>query len=962
MQPASSLRIGIAANLREWPLAATGVTNSNHEHTRSPTDREVLGARIIDRSLRPFFPKGYAHDTQLITTVTSYGSATPVDTLSVNAASAALCMSDIPFFGPVAAVRVGWVDGELIVNPSEQELSLSQLSLLYAGTACRTAMIEMDASEIPEHALFEALQLAHGALEPYLDAQRRLAAAAGKPKRDTQPALLPAHMMAIVHDAVYDAARRIYNTHTLAKQERGKAVAALTDQAMTALAAAPELAEDGAPSAAKVSSAVNMVCRAAFRDILLESSSLVGDHQPIFASGASSGTASQQPAHDDAAAGGSGADAAGGPVSHAAWPSHLQAAVLNEGVRVDGRNGNVMRPLSAHVDIFPRVHGSSLFTRGETQCMGTVTLGPPTIAQQLRPVAGGPTKKSFMLHYDFPPYSINEVGRVGGNNRRMVGHGALAEKAIAPLLPEADDFPYVIRATSEVSGSDGSSSMATVCAVSLALMDAGVPLAEHVAGASVGLITPPDLARPDPDQMCADDERWAPKGSTALPLADPRYLLLTDIKGLEDHHGDMDFKVAGTSRGVTAIQLDVKLPGVPLEILAQGIKRARAAHTHVLETMNAAQDKPRESLKPTAPRMGLIEVPRDERGRIIGPGGVVMRGIQDATGAALRFLPDADVLQVFAEDEVGVEMASEMVHAILAEERPGKGGGGGMSSPLVSGVRLDVGEVVQATVSRVLDFGVVLAVGDSDDAGLLHVSQFVPRMQNWTSAMPVGKALRVVVTDVDALGRAKFSMRLPAGASSAAEEDANTPTEPVPEVAAEASSELAQAQAKPSASARAEPAPVVQGRDAPHSAEAAVAAGETAGEVAAAPKKQQEVRVEKQGAPKQPSQAQRSGVSPTHVSSPFPEAAPSPDSFKNSASLQLQSLAELQDEQVFARDYSYLNSETLPSGGYGGGGSRGGGSAQQRRGRSSSNQRGAGGQHSKRGGGGVRGNKQKRSK
>lgn len=907
--------------------------------------------------------------------MTSYGAATPVDTLSVNAASAALCMSDIPFFGPVAAVRVGWVDGELIVNPSEQELSLSQLSLLYAGTSCRTAMIEMDAAEIPEHALFEALQLAHASLEPFLEAQRRLAAIAGKPKRDTQPALLPEHLMKLVHEAVYDAARRIYNTHTLAKQQRGKAIAALTDEALAALAAAPELAGESTPSAAKVNSAVNMVCRSAFRDILLESSSLVGEHQPILTSAAaSSGTAPQESTHDDAAAGGGSHEGHGAlaaaPVSHAAWPAHLQAATLEQGVRVDGRDGNVMRPLSAHVDIFPRVHGSSLFTRGETQCMGTVTLGPPTIAQQLRPVAGGPTKKSFMLHYDFPPYSINEVGRVGGNNRRMVGHGALAEKAIAPLLPETDDFPYVIRATSEVSGSDGSSSMATVCAVSLALMDAGVPLAEHVAGASVGLITPPDLARPDPDQMCADDEKWAPKGSTSLPLGDPRYLLLTDIKGLEDHHGDMDFKVAGTSRGVTAIQLDVKLPGVPLEILAQGIKRARAAHTHVLGVMNATQSKPRESLKPTAPRMGLIEVPRDDRGRIIGPGGVVLRGIQDATGAALRFLPDADVLQVFAEDEVGVEMASEMVHAILSEERAGKGGGGGgMSSPLVSGVRLDVGEVVQATVSRVLDFGVVLAVGDSDDAGLLHVSQFVPRMQNWTAAMPVGKALRVVVTDVDALGRAKFSMRLPAGAM--ADEPASQPPapsnpSPSPHAAqAEATEESTAgrpAQAKEEEHQSVPPKPKSKPDIAANAttSQAGPAAAPAPGKLPAtssndAPKASAKPKAEPSSQPKPAAR----GISPTLVRTPFTEVAPAPASFQSSASLQLQNLPELQNEQVYSRDYTYLGSDSLPAHSGGNGGARGGSNSSQRRNRGPSGARGSG--QARRGGNSDRASHKKRS-
>ncbi len=818
--------------------------------------------------------------------------------------------------------------------------------------------------------MFEALQLAHSSLEPFLQAQLRLAEQAGKPKRDTQPAVLPDAQMRIVHDAVYDAARRIYNTHALAKQERGKAIAALTDDALAALAAAPEMSEDAPPSTAKVSSAVNLVCRAAFRDILLESSSLVGEHQPIFSASASSGTAAQVATHNDA---GAGSDAPDAPVqasvSHAAWPAHLQAATLEEGVRVDGRNGNVMRPLSAHVDIFPRVHGSSLFTRGETQCMGTVTLGPPTIAQQLRPVAGGPTKKSFMLHYDFPPYSINEVGRVGGNNRRMVGHGALAEKAIAPLLPETDDFPYVIRATSEVSGSDGSSSMATVCAVSLALMDAGVPLAEHVAGASVGLITPPELARPDPGQMCADDPVWAPKGTTSLPLSDPRYLLLTDIKGLEDHHGDMDFKVAGTSRGVTAIQLDVKLPGVPLEILAQGIKRARTAHTHVLQVMNDTQDKPRDSLKPTAPRMGLIEVPRDDRGRIIGPGGVIMRGIQEATGAALRFLPDADVLQVFAEDEVGVEMASEMVHAILSEERPGKGGGGGgMSSPLVSGVRLDVGEVVQATVSRVLDFGVVLAVGDSDDAGLLHVSQFVPRMQNWTQAMPVGKALRVVVTDVDALGRAKFSMRLPASmaqpqgdesdesdASQAAPAPAAAPAAPAVH-AAPAETEDAKEDGL-AAAAPAEQQPKHQVSSEPTKHEAPPKKAERHESPQASNREPQQPAETHKGAEARSKDAVSRGVSPTQVMVPFPDVAPPVESFQASDSLQLQHVAELQNEQVYARDYTYLQSGALVAG-VGVNSGRSPASPQRRRGGGGGAGRGGGHKRGSQGGSG----KHKRSK
>lgn len=709
-----------------------------------PTDREVLGARFIDRSIRPFFPKGYAHDTQLITSITSYSPAAPVEALAINAASAALLVSDIPFFGPVAAVRVGWVDGSMVLHPTAEELAASQLSLLYAGTHSRTAMIEMDAAEIPEDTLFEALAAAHRALEPLLALQLQLAAKVGKPVREGSPRILPAAAYAVVKEAVYEEACRIYNTHSLAKGERGAAVAQLTTVAAEALAEAGEVGE-GHP-APLIAAAVNAVCREAFRDILLGQATPMGSDAPML------------------------------PSLPGQRGDTLQPLTLTKPVRVDGRDGNTVRPLHAAVDVFPRVHGSSVFSRGETQCVGTVTLGPPTIAQTLRPVAGGPDKKTFMLHYDFPPYSINEVGRVGGANRRMVGHGALAEKALAPLLPHGEDFPYVMRATSEVSGSDGSSSMATVCAVSLALRDAGVPMPSLVAGASVGLMTPPGLNLPDspPAGAKAIPECWLPQGTLGSDMADPGYLLLSDIRGLEDHHGDMDFKIAGTEAGITAMQLDVKLPGVPLPVLLHGVKKARTAYGTVLRTMAAVQPQPRPGLKDTAPRMGLIPVPRDMRGRIIGPGGVILRGIQDATGAALRFLPDAEFLQIFAENEDGVELASEMVHAILDDEEAGGMRGRGGAPPAPRPSRLAVGECVTGTVTKVLDFGVVLGVGDSDDAGLLHISKMA-RAGPGGRRLPlpaVGTSMTVQVTDVDALGRAKFAQ---VASSAASEVSADAP-------------------------------------------------------------------------------------------------------------------------------------------------------------------------------------------
>lgn len=651
-------------------------------------------------------------------------------------------LSDIPFHGPVAAVRVGLVEGDFVLNPSEEELASSDLNLLFAGTYGRTVMLEVEANEITEDKLFKALKYADEQLKPLLDIQEALRQKIGKEKHYRSLGLPQKSMIDTARELILEDAKAMCRNTSMSKQQRAQAQTRLTQDALGKLRERfVNTGEENGNEFGEIQfqQATQEILHEAIRGTLLESSKSVDktEYKREFTNGNQGG---------------------------------FQLMLLDGPQRLDGRSSMDIRPLHSEVDVFPKVHGSSLFSRGDTQCMCTVTLGPPTIAQQLRPVAGGTKEKRFMLHYEFPPYCVNEVGRLFSVNRRMIGHGALAEKAIAPMIPSENDFPYVVRATSEVSGSDGSSSMATVCGTTLALLDAGVPIKNPVAGISVGLITPFGFHKPSKEANCSDS-RYLERiydsvghSSSDETANSNSYLLITDILGLEDHFGDMDFKVAGTDRGITAIQMDIKLPGISLDVIQHAMKLAKIGRLRILRSMSETMSAPRPLLKPSAPRMELIAIPRELRSRVLGPGGMFLRAIENETGAALRFLnePGREDLQIFAENNEALEKAIDMVKGILLSTNDGNlPEGMNFSLPASeSPFGLKVGDTATGEVTEHLDFGAIISINDVDDAGLLHVSQIMPgHVQKLSDVVPVGTKVTAKVTDVDPAGRAKFSVR-----------------------------------------------------------------------------------------------------------------------------------------------------------------------------------------------------------
>lgn len=698
------------------------------------------------------------YDTHCVVTLLSLDAACPPQPLAISATSAALQLARAPLKAPLAAVHIAWdeQDGPVVAPaaPNEQP----KLSLLYAGTQAHALMMEVQATQLPEAELTAAFRAAHAAIQSSIQAQQDLLAQAGiSPKhwRLLQPTPEQAEL---AHRVGYAAARDALRASSHVKQDRSMALAAVKSSVREAL-------QQGWPdiSAALVDIASDTVICNATRHAILEAAvpaaPLVGAQQT-----------NAQPLRVPAPGGAS------------TWELSDVAA----GARADGRSSREVRPLHAAIDVLPRVHGSAEFARGGTATLATVTLGPPGSAQRLNTAQSmsemdvhdpAGQDKRFMLHYDFPPYCVGESGKVWGLNRRSIGHGALAEKAIAPCMPSREEFPYVVRATSEVMGSDGSSSMASVCGASLALMDAGVPLPQHVAGISVGLVTPDASSQPRLDE-------------DATPA-----VLLTDILGFEDHCGDMDYKVAGTAAGVTAVQLDLKLPGVPLPVLEQGLWQAREAREQLLGVLADTLPQSRTELKPAAPRMAVLSVPLDLRPRIIGPGGVVLKGIQEETRASIVLSEEGQV-QVFAPTEQGVRAAVSMIQAILdvamgtgpvagsvgtlapgVEPAPGdqgdehagsSGGSGAGSGPMPSnvaaimGLGMRVGQQQTITVEKVLQFGVVATVLGVQGAGVLHAAHMprgprgkLPRVE---SHLGEGDVVQCTVIDVDALGRAKFSL------------------------------------------------------------------------------------------------------------------------------------------------------------------------------------------------------------
>ena len=603
-----------------------------------PTTETILFCRLIDRPLRPLFPEGYRNDVQIIVTGLSSDQEHHLDIISVIGASTALTISDIPFGGPIGAVRMGYVDGQYVANPTVSQMAQSTLDLVVAGTSESVLMVEAGANEIPEAVMAEAIRRGHAAIQDVIAMQRRMGAEIGKPKTFGVRHVLDTELYEQVKGLVSRPLAELA-AQGLPRDERQQREEALHKQAQDQLG----------PNAN--AAMVHEIFEKILQDV-------------------------------------------------------MRKRVLDAGIRIDGRDLNTIRALSAEVGLVPRTHGSALFNRGETQVLTTVTLGTASDEQRLEGLTGDSSKR-YMHHYNFPPFCTGEVYPLRGPRRREIGHGALAERAIMPVLPSEDKFPYTIRTVSEVLSSNGSTSMASTCASTLSLLDAGVPLKAPVAGIAMGVIT--------------EGDRWA---------------VLTDIQGVEDHLGDMDFKVTGTSAGITAMQLDTKISGLRHEIIEETLQRAHEARLKILEVMNATLSGPRPELSPYAPRIQTIKIPVEKIGALIGPGGKNIRSIIEDTGAKIDVEDDGTVY-VASTDGVSAAKALQRIIGLTAVA--------------------EIGRIYTGKVVRTTDFGAFVEFLPGQD-GLVHISQLadyhVPRVED---VCRVGDEIMIMVIDIDPSGKVKLS-------------------------------------------------------------------------------------------------------------------------------------------------------------------------------------------------------------
>jgi polyribonucleotide nucleotidyltransferase len=654
----------LTVDYREKAAAAGKFPGGYFKREGRPTEKETLTSRMTDRPLRPLFPQGYFYDTQVISILLSADGENDPDILSINGASAALCVSDIPFKGPIGAVRVGRVNGQFVANPSHTERVHSDLDLIYVGTENDVIMIEGAANQLPEAEFLKALEFAHGHAREMIRAQKELAAQVGKPKREMPLLSVKPELLEIAYQVAGD---RIEGAlYTQGKVARSKAVDALREEVKAAVFEKYPETDDFA-----ISQAFDYVQKKAFR-----------------------------------------------------------ISVLEKQKRMDGRGYQDLRPISCEVAVLPRTHGSAIFQRGETQALALATLAPIEEAQMIDAYGGGEQSKRFLLHYNFPPFSVGETGRFGGASRREIGHGALAERSIEPVVPSENEFRYAIRVSSEVMESNGSTSMASVCGGMLALMDAGVPMKDVVAGISVGLVT-----EYDGDQL-------------------KRYELLTDIIGSEDHFGDMDFKLCGTDTGVTGYQLDLKLPGISLKILGEAIQRAKEARSKILEIMRGALEKPRPELSKYAPRIETVKINPEKIGALIGPGGKTIKGIVAETGAEINIEDDGSV-HIYATSGESMARAKEII--------------GGMTR------EIEIGQTYQGRVVSTKEFGAFVEVFPGRD-GLVHISELADfRVKRTEDVAKVGDVIWVKCIGIDDKGRVKLSRK------AALKERAEAETGQVPE-------------------------------------------------------------------------------------------------------------------------------------------------------------------------------------
>jgi len=606
-----------------------------------PSEKETLTSRLIDRPIRPLFPKGFNYETQVIATVLSVDQVNEPDVVALSAASAALHLSAIPFKGPVAAVRVGRVDGRYVINPSNLELERSDMNVVVAGSRDAVVMVEGGADFVSEEDLVEAIDRAHQAILPILDAQEELRRLAGTAKQEMPETAPDPALVEAIRSAAADSMREVMTTpDKLLRRDRKRELKKKVVQELSTTYPDREKEMEGI-----------------LEDLEKET---------------------------------------------------VRRMLVRDSRRIDGRRFDEVRPISIQVGLLPRTHGSALFRRGETQVLAVVTLGSSSDEQKIEALTGE-TFKSFMLHYNFPPYSVGEVKPLRGPGRREIGHGALAERAVKAILPPNGDFPYTIRVVSEVLESNGSSSMATVCGASLALMDAGVPVREPVAGIAMGLVKESD-----------------------------QFIVLTDILGDEDHLGDMDFKVTGNERGITAFQMDVKIPGIDRNIMTRALNQARAGRLHILEKMKAAMPAPRAQLSPYAPRMTVIQINPDKIRDIIGPGGKVIRAIVAETGTKID-VDDSGRVVIMSPDQSACDKAIKRIKDLTQEP--------------------EVGEVYLARVTKVTDFGAFAEIFPNTE-GLIHISQLDhKRVHKVTDVVKEGDEVLVKIIDIDREGRIRLSRK-----------------------------------------------------------------------------------------------------------------------------------------------------------------------------------------------------------
>jgi polyribonucleotide nucleotidyltransferase len=635
----------LTVNYQERYYAAGRIPGGFFKREGRPTEKETLTSRLIDRPIRPLFAGGYRNETQVIATVLSHDLENDPDIVAMVATSAALTLSGVPFMGPIGAARVGYVNGNYVLNPPVDELADSKLDLVVAGTADAVLMVESEAGELTEEVMLGAVMFGHQQFQPVIDAIIGLAERAAKEPRP-HAVEDSSELYARVRD--FAAADLAEAYKVISKSERRERISEVRGRVAETFA--PAEGEEG-PTPQQVASAF----KAMEKDI-------------------------------------------------------VRGQILDEGARIDGRDLRTVRPISCEVGVLPRTHGSSLFTRGETQALVVATLGTGEDEQMIDGLEGL-RRETFMLHYNFPPYSVGETGRMGTPGRREIGHGKLAWRALHPILPAVHDFPYTLRVVSEVTESNGSSSMATVCGTSLALMDAGVPLKAPVAGIAMGLIK--------------EGERFA---------------VLSDILGDEDHLGDMDFKVAGTRNGVTSLQMDIKIAGITEEIMKVALDQAREGREHILGEMSKALTEARPELGEHAPRIEVIKIPVDKIREVIGSGGKVIREIVEKTGAKVDISDDGTV-KVASADGKAIKAAIQWIHGIAAEP--------------------EVGAVYEGTVVKVVDFGAFVNFFGSRD-GLVHISQLTSksRPQKVTDVVNEGDKVFVKLMGFDERGKVRLSMKV----------------------------------------------------------------------------------------------------------------------------------------------------------------------------------------------------------